>query len=293
MSIVAIVRNKLLIKNHKKPNMDIDTITGFGDEWQRFTQASLSATEKEKIFHDYFHLFPWDLLPDHGGVGLDVGCGSGRWATIVAPRVGMLHCIDASAMALEVARINLMAFRNVQMHHASVDDMPIPDESLDFAYSLGVLHHVPDTMAAVRSISRKLKPGAPFLIYLYYAFDGRPFWFRWIWRMSDVVRHCISRLPKFLKYIFSQIIAICIYWPLSRIGEILDKVGYLPGSWPLSYYRNKSFYVMRTDALDRFGTKLEKRFTRSEIEAILCSAGFTSIKFSELPPYWCAVGIKT
>ena len=278
--------------NYKKPNLDVDTIAGFGDEWQRFTQALLGTAEKEKIFHDYFHLFPWNLLPDHGGIGIDVGCGSGRWATVVAPRVGTLHCVDASAKALDVARTNLSAFNNIQMHFASVDDMPFPDESLDFAYSLGVLHHVPDTLAAVRSISRKLKPGAPFLIYLYYAFDGRPFWYRWIWRISEVLRFCISRLPSFLKYIISQFIAICVYWPIARIAKVLEQAGHLPDTWPLSYYRDKSFYVMRTDALDRFGTKLEKRFTQSEIEAMLRSAGFENIKFSDSPPYWCAVGTK-
>ena len=35
-------------------------------------------------------------------------------------------------------------------------------------------------------------------------------------------------------------------------------------NFPLSDYKNKSFYTMRTDALDRFGTKLEKRFSKKE-----------------------------
>ena len=63
-------------------------------------------------------------------------------------------------------------------------------------------------------------------------------------------------------------------------------------SFPLSNYRNKSFYTMRTDALDRFGTKLELRYTRNEIEEMMISAGLIEIIFSNSTPYWCAVGIK-
>ena len=61
---------------------------------------------------------------------------------------------------------------------------------------------------------------------------------------------------------------------------------------PLSHYRDKSFYTMRTDALDRFGTRLEHRFTRSEIEAMMAEAGLVDIRFRENEPFWVACGIK-
>jgi hypothetical protein len=58
---------------------------------------------------------------------------------------------------------------------------------------------------------------------------------------------------------------------------------------PLSSYRDQPFYVMQTDALDRFGTRLEKRYTRSEIEQMLRSAGFSRVEFNPDWPFWCAV----
>jgi len=61
---------------------------------------------------------------------------------------------------------------------------------------------------------------------------------------------------------------------------------------PLSYYRDRSFYVMRTDALDRFGTRLEKRFSRAEIESMMSAAGLGTIVFREGAPFWCAVGSR-
>jgi hypothetical protein len=49
---------------------------------------------------------------------------------------------------------------------------------------------------------------------------------------------------------------------------------------------------MRTDALDRFGTRLEKRFRRDQIAAMLEAAGFANIRFSDGEPFWCAVARK-
>ena len=49
---------------------------------------------------------------------------------------------------------------------------------------------------------------------------------------------------------------------------------------------------MRTDALDRFGTRLEQRFSRNEIERMMTAAGLTDIVFSEREPYWVACGRK-
>src|SRR6516225_1656653 len=72
---------------------------------------------------------------------------------------------------------------------------------------------------AIRSIGAKLKAGAPFLIYLYYALDNRPWWYRAIWRASDVLRRLISRLPRGLRLLISQIIAISVYWPLARFAD--------------------------------------------------------------------------
>jgi hypothetical protein len=47
---------------------------------------------------------------------------------------------------------------------------------------------------------------------------------------------------------------------------------------------------MRTDSLDRFGTRLEHRFTRAEIEAMMKATGLVDIRFRDDTPYWVACG---
>jgi SAM-dependent methyltransferase len=271
-------------------NIDQKTVESFGDEWSRFDQSDMSNDESRKRFNEYFAVFPWDALPSDAE-GFDMGCGSGRWARWIAPKVGKLHCIDPSN-AIEIARANLSAHGNVSFHHASVDSKCLPPNSQDFGYSLGVFHHVPDTAAAIRSCVDLLKPGAPLLLYLYYAFDNRPWWFRAIWRASDLVRQMIYRLPPSLKHIITYVIALLVYMPLAVVSRLMERLGFNVANVPLSYYRKYSFYTMQTDARDRFGTPLERRFTKQQIAEMMKEAGLVNVCFSDAVPYWCVVGNK-
>jgi SAM-dependent methyltransferase len=273
-------------------NRDDTVIAGFGDEWTRFDQSAVEDEELNELFEAYFRNFPWQLLP-RGAEGFDLGCGSGRWARRVAERVGTLHCVDPSPAALAVARRNLLPLANCVLHQAAVDELPLASGSMDFGYSLGVLHHVPDTLAGLRACVQRLKPGAPFLLYLYYAFDNRAPWFRAVWRASDALRRIISRLPIPARYAASQVLAAAAYWPLARGAKLAEGLGVRDvDALPLSYYRNRSLYTMRTDALDRFGTRLEQRFTRREMQTMMEEAGLERISFNDSPPYWVALGFR-
>jgi ubiquinone/menaquinone biosynthesis C-methylase UbiE len=186
--------------NHRAriSNADPAVVESFGEEWHKFNQGGLPPAELQTIFNEYFSIFPWaELRPE--SEGFDLGCGSGRWARLVAPRVGRLHCIDASSTALHIAPQNLAGYDDCHFHCASVDAIPLPDGSADFGYPLGVLHHAPDTQEGIAQCVRKLKSGAPYLLYLYYAFDNRPSWFRLLWRVSDLLRRLVSKLPFAIK----------------------------------------------------------------------------------------------
>jgi SAM-dependent methyltransferase len=273
-----------------RKNLDPATVRSFGDEWSRFDQTAVEDTEAAVMFNEYFAVFPWTEIPADAS-GFDMGCGSGRWARLMAPRVGHLHCIDPSN-ALDVAKRVLSNRNNVSFHQASVDDSPLPGNSQDFGYSLGVLHHVPDTAAALAACVGMLKPDAPFLVYLYYAFDNRPLLFRIAWRLSDGLRRVVHRLPAWLKHLTTDLLALVVYFPLARLSLLAERCGCNVDNLPLSYYRNHSFYTMRTDSRDRFGTPLEQRFKREEISQMMEDAGLRDIRFSDHAPFWCAVGIK-
>lgn len=277
--------NKLSTKIEKK------VIQDFGDEWNNFNQSSIKDYDLKKAFNQYFNIFPKSYLSKNVE-GFDMGCGSGRWAKIVAPNVKRLNCLDPSPKALKVAKNNLKKDKNVFFYNKSVNEKSLKENSQDFGYCLGVLHHIQDTQKGIESCYKLLKKNSPFLIYLYYRFDNKPLWFRFIWKISDLIRKLISSLPFSLKKIVTYIIALTVYYPLSKFSKIFFKLGFNVNNFPLSDYKNKSFYFMTTDSLDRFGTKLEKRYTKQEIKQMLKNAGFKNIRFSNNTPYWVAIAWK-
>jgi ubiquinone/menaquinone biosynthesis C-methylase UbiE len=272
--------------------MDSKVVHDFGREWKYFNQSDPSISQDLTAeFNQYFSEFPWELVSNNS-VGIDIGCGSGRWAKFVAGRVGKLYCCDPSVEALEIGKMNLAEQTNCEFILASVDNIPVERASLDFGYSLGVLHHIPETRMGLASAVSYLKSGAPFLVYLYYSFDNRPKWFRALHAFSEFGRKIISGLPFHLKLFFTQMIAVLIYFPLARFAWLCEKFGVNVQNFPLTGYRKRTFYSMPTDSLDRFGTKLEKRFSKKQIEEMMINAGLEKISFRNGSPYWCACGIK-
>ena len=86
-------------------NLDKKTVNSFSDQWVKYDQSGMSKSESLKIFTSYFSIFPKEKL-NKTAEGFDMGCGTGRWAEFVAPKVKKLHCIDPSD-AIKVAEKKL------------------------------------------------------------------------------------------------------------------------------------------------------------------------------------------
>ena len=102
----------------------------------------------------------------------------------------------------------------------------------------------------------------------------------------------LTSLTKTPKNLICELIAITIYFPLTRLSLLLEKLGIDVSNIPLSDYRKKPFYISRNDALDRFGTRLEQRFSKLQITEMLNNAGFDNVSMSDNTPYWHCVAFK-
>lgn len=271
-------------------NIDFQTVSSFGKEWKKFDR--FSDEEIETAGRQYFDIVSEKMLNNNSLV-LDIGTGSGRWAKYVSPRAKFIEAIDPGDAVFSAIHF-LKPCSNIRITQASVSDIPFADHSFDFIFSLGVFHHLPDTEAALASAVKKLKPGGYFLIYLYYSLDNRGIAYRLLFRLSALLRMPVSLLPSVFKKKICDLIALFVYLPLVTIVRIMKKVfgGHFWKKLPLSYYADKTFWVMRNDALDRFGTPLEKRFSKKEIKNMMEKAGLKEIVFSENEPFWHAVGKK-
>lgn len=271
-------------------NRDEKVINDFGQEWTKFSYEHLDQNLLYENFQQYFGIFPLEKLTKNS-VGFDMGCGTGRWAQFIAAKVKTLNCIEPSN-AILVSKRNLRKYDNVKFYNETSDKCTLPDASQDFGYCLGVLHHIPNTEDALKDCTRLLKPGAPFLLYIYYNFDNKPTWYKMVWQCSNIIRKIISVSPVPIKNFFCSLIAYIVYFPLAKLAYLVEKLGLYVENIPLADYRHKSFYQCKNDALDRFGTRLEQRFSKEEITKMLINAGCHNIVFSNNAPYWCCVAYK-
>ncbi len=161
--------------------------------------------------------------------------------------------------------------------------------------SNGVLHHIPDTQQAMQDCVKKVKKGGYFCTYIYYNFDNKSWAFKMLHKLSELLRFVISKMPQQLKMLMCNIIAALIYMPFiwfARFLQIIKVPQRIVDKIPLSPYIGRTFFIIRNDALDRFGTPLEQRFSKEQIRQMMTNCGLTDIVFSPKPAFWHAVGRK-
>ncbi len=286
---VRVWQKKINFFNIENKNLDNSTVASFGNEWEVF--SDFEDEEINFIAKDYF-----DIVNDEdieNKIVLDAGCGSGRWTKYIVKKAKHVELVDPSEAIFVAAKL-LKKFSNVSISHASIDQLPFKDEHFDFIMSLGVIHHIPNMELALKHLTSKLKKDGKILLYIYYNLENRSIIYKAIFTISSVFRFLISKLPFMPKKIICEIIAIIIYYPLSKFSNLILKLGFknISKKIPLEYYKDKSIMIMRNDALDRFGTPLEQRFSKKYIEEILKKNNYKNITFSKHKPYYHLIATK-
>jgi SAM-dependent methyltransferase len=279
-----------MVTQYKKDeNIDQGVIDSFGYEWATFDYGE---TETAEALNAQFVAYctPIDLknFDPKNSIAADFGAGSGRWTSRLIPYFSLVYALEPSDGASKVLQGKFSDEAKMVVLQETVGANSIPLESLDLAMSLGVLHHIPDTSLAIKDVSLRIKPGGTFLCYLYYNLENKPFFYKLIFKAVNAVRQVISLLPQRIKRIVCSSIAAIIYWPLARFSKLMKKMGIDTSNIPLHHYANMPFVMLANDALDRFGTSLEQRFSKAEITEMLGSAGFdvSTLKFSAIEPFW-------
>lgn len=271
-----------LQKSESRPNPALsdfaeDIQFTFGEEWQRFPRI---LPDHEEEFAQYFDLV--DVKRLEGARVCDLGCGTGRWSYFLAPNCRELVLVDFSE-AIFVARRNLSHVRNTLFFMADLKALPFRNDFADFLCSLGVLHHLPTP--ALEEVRALAKYAPRLLIYVYYALDNRPAYFRLLLSLVTKLRLKTATLksPAF-RSTFSWFGVIGMYLPLLVLGSALRPLR-LSHLVPLyEAYRGKGFERIRQDVYDRFFTRIEQRHTRRQILEL--EDTFSRVIISEKLPYW-------
>ena len=276
-------------QDKKDQNLDQQVIDSFGHEWSAFDYAE-GETDDALDSQFLAYCTPIDLTQfnSKSSVAADFGAGSGRWASRLLPHFALVYALEPSDGANKVLKNKFSKESRMTILQETVGANSIPARSLDLAMSLGVLHHIPDTGLAIKDVASKIKDGGVFLCYLYYKLENKPFYYRGLFWASNSLRWVISRLPYTVRKIIAQIIAGSVYLPLARTSKLLRSKGRDVSNFPLHHYADMPFVMLQNDALDRFGTRLEQRFSKKEIAEMLGKAGFdlSTLKFSKVEPFW-------
>lgn len=254
-----------------------DVRRSFSEEWQAYGSI---LPEHDEEFAAYFDLIDLSSLRD--SLVVDLGCGSGRWSAKLSPHVGTIALVDFSD-AIYVARENLSDAPNAVFFRGDVTNLPFVDDSVDFLFSLGVLHHLDRPCLPVAHDLMRL--GQRGLFYLYYALDNRPDYYRRLLAVVTASRRSLGRVQsEKSRRRISRALALGVYRPMVGIGALADKAG-VNAPVPLyESYKGKSVDRIEQDAYDRFFTSIEQRVSRQEIKE--CFASLGEVTVSESEPYW-------
>ena len=288
--IVQTKNRAINIFNIDGENIDKQVVDEFGAEWLKFYEHNDDLVQKGG--QEYFDILN-DNIVNSNTYALDLGCGTGRWTKYLLPKVGFMEAVDPSGAIFAADKL-LGDISNVRLSQASIETLPFADESFDFVMSIGVLHHIPDTRKALNDCVKKVKKGGYFFVYLYYNLDRRGPVYKALFKLSTLVRQVVSRLPGKIKHFVCDFLAILFYMPFILAGRFIKFLGFkdLAKRMPLHGYQNRSLFMIRNDTLDRFGTRLEQRFSEKEVIEMMKNAGLTDIVISPGIPYYHAVGRK-
>ena len=260
------------------------TISDFGKQWSIWTEFP-GWTGTVELIRDYFQPL-LNLEELKGLVVAEVGAGNGRLAfSIAQAKPKQVYAVEPAHAAFQVMQQKAASRSDLPVKpvHARGEDFTIP-EKLDLAYSVGVLHHIPDPDPAVRNVFHTLKPGGRFFVWIYgeegnslYLFFIRP------------LRAITSRLPHFLLVMF------CYF-----MGILLSTYAYLCKFLPLPMRKYmcgvilpQTYHERVLTIYDQLNPAYAKYYTRDEALQLLKRAGFVDIEiYHRLEYSWSIIGTK-
>jgi ubiquinone/menaquinone biosynthesis C-methylase UbiE len=273
---------RMLPRQMRSHDVKQRTADSFAYEWERFGGL---RDQWRKNFADYMQ--PHAPESFAGKLLLDVGTGSGRHAFHAAEAGARVVAVDLGR-SIDVARGNLPP--EVLTVQADAERLPFEPGTFDFVMSIGVLHHLPDPERAFERIVPLARPGGNVHVYLYWIPEQA--WHARILRLVSAVREVTVCLPHRLLHALcvplAAVLALTVVWPY-RLLRRVPRLRRLAAAFPLKTYADYPFGVLVNDQFDRFSAPLERRYTRSEVEAMFARAGLEDV--SVLPNHgWVGDG---
>jgi len=132
-------------------------------DFDRIALASTAASEDGAAHNDHYHSLLLRHLPSNCHNILEIGCGTGAFARVLAQRAERVLALDLSPEMIRIARERSVKFPNIEFQLADVRDTPFNSESFDCVASIATLHHLPLSEMLLK-MKAALKPGGVLLV---------------------------------------------------------------------------------------------------------------------------------
>lgn len=268
-------------------NDERDTQRSFGFEWTKFAAM---RPEWERNYWEYQAPFTPEFFA--GKTVLDAGCGMGRHLFYTGQHAHETIGVDFSR-AVDSAYRNTRHQPNTHVVQADLCRLPFAPPAFDYAYSIGVLHHLPDPTRGLHAILPFVRPGGTMRVYLYWDLSDGPLWKRGLLAGVTAARTVTRRLPHPLLHSLCYPISVAAWAAFVGPYRLLSRVRVTRGfaeTLPLKQYANYPFGVLLNDQFDRFSAPLEKRYSAAEVREWLSTAGLADV---QVLPNWGWLGFGT
>ncbi len=227
----------------------------FGFQWNVY--EVMDDAEDRAVFREKTSFAPEDLA---GMTVLDAGVGSGRYARLAARHADLFVGLDLS-LAVERARKALRGLGNSLILQGDILSPPLRPESFDLVYSIGVLHHTPDTERAFRSLARLVAPGGHLAV--------------WVYRKNSFVQELLNSLVRSYTTRLDNRALMRFIDPLARLGW-MPLVKHL--SKLINFSTHPKAAVRFCDTFDWYSPTYQYHHTPDEVTGWFRAAGFEDIR---------------
>jgi SAM-dependent methyltransferase len=257
------------------------TIRDFGEQWLRYPDNEGYYASLE-LFADILSPF---VTTDQirGCTVAEIGSGTGRIVTLLL-EAGANHVIAVEPSdAFEILCKNLRQSPKVSCLKMTGDQLP-HDRPLDFVFSIGVLHHIPNTRPVVEAVFKALRPGGQFFAWLY-GQEGNRFYLA----LLRPLRILTKRLPPPLLAALVEL----MYWPLVFYIRLCHLLPLPMRAYILRVFEKMSPQKRRLILYDQLNPCYAKYYTRSEAQELLADHGFQDVRVHHRHGYsWTVIGTK-
>jgi SAM-dependent methyltransferase len=265
-----------------KPNkIQEKNIQDFGEQWSKYRNNEGYYGSKE-LFADI--VLPL-LNPDEirNCKVADIGSGTGRIVNMLLEYGARQVIALEPSNGFEVLKQNISSPEKVICLKVTGEQLPATGD-LDYVFSIGVLHQIPDPKPVVNAVFAALRPGGRFICWIY-GEEGNELYL-------SVIRP-LRLLTKLLPHNVLAALVWCLDWPL-RFYMMLCRNFPLPlRKYLISHLSKFSPEKRRLVIYDQLNPSYAKYYTRKEAKGLLVDAKFEDVQLYHRHGYsWTVIGTK-